>query len=188
MMKKTFIFCTIIFLVSWIIGFCIFAWQINHFTIDTDTQTDAIIALTGGRNRILEAAKLFETGKAERLFISGVGKDISLQNIQKTQQVSIADENNVDIGHEATNTVENAKESAEWVRQNHIKSIRLVTSNYHIFRSLIEFRAHNPNLTIILHPVYSENIEKKWWTSWQTSSLIFKEYNKFLYAYVRNLF
>ena len=149
---------------------------------------DAIIALTGGRNRITEAVNLLSHGRADRLFISGVDKDISLHDIQATQRFSVPRKDNIDIGHNASNTVENAQETTQWIKKNHIKSIRLVTSNYHILRSLTEFRRCNPDLKIILHPVYSENIEKKWWTSWQTFSLIFKEYNKFLYAYVRNLF
>ena len=74
--------------------------------------------------------------------------------------------------------------SSQIVKKNHIDSIRLVTSNYHVERSIVEFKSQNPELKIIPHPVYSENLQKKWWTSWQTSSLIFSEYNKFLYVYI----
>ena len=186
MIKKIFIFICIIIFVFWGLGLFRFAWLINHFTDSNFEKTDAIIALTGGRNRIAEAVKLLKQGRAKRLFISGVDKDISLQNIKTTQQVSITDDSNIDIGHNASNTLENAKESSEWIKTHNIKSIRLVTSNYHVLRSLTEFKDQNPNLKIIIHPVYSENIEKKWWTSWQTFSLIFKEYNKFLYAYLRS--
>ncbi|MBO7257757.1 MAG: YdcF family protein [Alphaproteobacteria bacterium] len=117
--------------------------------------------------------------------MSGVGKNISLDNIQKTQNLTFPESANINIGHLASNTIGNAKETQIWVKENHINSIRLVTSNYHIYRSMIEFREQIPNLKIIPHPVFSENIEKKWWTSWQTCSLIFKEYNKLLYAYIR---
>ena len=188
MIKKIIILTAILIFTFWSYGLFRFAWLINHFTDNTHEKTDAIIVLTGGRNRITEAVELLKQGISGRLFISGVDKDISLQNIKTTQQVSITDDSNIDIGHNAANTLENAKESAEWIKRNHIKSIRLVTSNYHVFRSLAEFKNQNPGLTIIIHPVYSENIEKKWWTSWQTFSLIFKEYNKFLYAYIRGLF
>lgn len=186
MIKKIILNAGISLFVLWLAGLIIFAWRINHFDNVNNRKTDAIIALTGGRNRITEAVKLLEQGKADRLFISGVAKDISLRDIQNTQRLTLSGRQPIDIGHNASNTVENARETNEWVMQNDIKSIRLVTSNYHVARSLIEFQEQNPHLEIIVHPVYSENIEKKWWTSWRTFSLIFKEYNKFLYAYIRN--
>ena len=172
--------------ILWISGFCLFAYKINNFNTDTTKNTDAIIVLTGGRNRIHEASKLFNNKKAKYLFISGVAKDITLENIQNTQNIKIDDLKNVEIGHNADNTVENADETADWINRNDIKSIRLVTSNYHIYRSLIEFQKNLKNTEILPHPVYSEYIEKKWWTSWQTFSLIFKEYNKLLCAYIIN--
>ena len=182
-MKKTIIFTAILL---WLGGFGIFTYKINHFDIDYQTNTDAIIVLTGGRNRISEATKLYNDNKAKYMFISGVAKDITLENIQNTQNIKIKKTKTVEIGHKADNTVGNANETKEWIENNNIKSIRLVTSNYHIFRSLIEFRNHLNDTKILLHPVYSEYIEKKWWTSWQTFSLIFKEYNKFICAYLRS--
>lgn len=186
-MKKIIVYSGCFFMMLWFAGLCCFAWQINHFTEESrEEKTDAIIALTGGRNRIAEAVKLLEQGKADRLFISGVGKTISLANLQNAQNFSIPQKKKIDIGYKASNTIENAKETAEWIKQNDIKSITLVTSNYHLSRSLLEFREQNPDVDIVVHPVYSEKIRKKWWTSWRTFSLIFKEYNKFLYVYIRN--
>ena len=184
-MKKAVI---LLILSIWFGGFCFFAYKINNFDIDQSTTTDAIIVLNGGRNRITEAVKLFNDKKSKHLFISGVAKDISLENIQNTINMKINDTTNVEAGHNADNTVENAKETNAWVRKNNIKSIRLVTSNYHIYRSLIEFRKQLNDIEILPHPVYSQYIEKKWWTSWQTFSLIFKEYNKFICAYIINRF
>ncbi len=186
MIKKTFLIALLSSVILWFGGLLFFAWQINHFAAAQPDKTDAIIALTGGRNRITEAVKLLEQGKANKLFISGVAKDISLQHIFNTQHIDSPDIPLIEIGHKAFNTIGNARETKEWVEKNHIKSIRLVTSNYHLLRSLIEFREQNPELKIIPHPVYSDKIEKKWWTSWQTFSLILKEYNKFLYACIRS--
>ena len=186
MIKKLIIYAIVGCIFLWSTGLFMFAWHINHFENISQQKTDAIIALTGGRNRISEAVKLLEKGMADRLFISGVDKDISREHIQNTHKVSLADDKHIEIGYNASNTIENAKETRDWVVKNNIKSIRLVTSNYHLARSLMEFREHNPNLKIIVHPVYSEKIEKKWWTSWRTFSLIFKEYNKFLCVCIRN--
>lgn len=186
MIKKIVIYGGCLCLLSWLSGLCFFAWKINHFDTAPTQKTDAVIALTGGRNRIAEAVRLLDQGLAKRLFISGVDKSISLENIQNTQHLDLTRKMKIDVGHNASNTIENAEETAEWIKQNKIKSIRLVTSNYHLARSLTEFRKRNPDLEIVPHPVYSEQIKKKWWTSWRTFSLIFKEYNKFLYVLIRN--
>lgn len=186
MIKKFIIYSSCLVILLWLGGLYRFAWKINHFGTIPSQKTDAIIALTGGRNRIAEAVKLLEKGMADRLFISGVDKSISLDNIRNTQHLDFTQKLKIDVGHNASNTIENAQETAEWIKQNNIKSIRLVTSNYHLSRSLIEFREYNPDLEIIIHPVYSEQIKKNWWTSWRTFSLIFKEYNKFLYVLIRN--
>lgn len=183
-MKKTF-YTLLILILCWLSGFICYTTTINNYPID-DSATQAIIALTGGRNRITEAVKLLNQDIAPRLFITGVGKDISLKNIQNTQHLSITTGQNIEIGHKASNTIENAAEANEWIKKNNITTIRLVTSNYHMPRAIIEFKNQNPTLKITPHPVYSEMVEKKWWTSLRTFSLIFKEYNKFLYAYIRN--
>lgn len=183
-MKKLLISILIILIAVWLAGFLVFADIINSYSAAKDEPTEAIIALTGGRNRIAEAVRLLNQGKAEKLFISGVNKATDLKAIQERQDLEINTDREIALGTEATNTVENAIETKEWLEKNHIKSIRLVTSNYHIPRSIIEFKVHNPALKIIIHPVYSEKVDKKWWKSWHTFSLIFLEYNKFLYVYI----
>ncbi len=176
-MKKLLISILIILIAVWLAGFLVFADIINSYSAAKDEPTEAIIALA-------EAVRLLNQGKAEKLFISGVNKATDLKAIQKRQDLEINTDREIALGTEATNTVENAIETKEWLEKNHIKSIRLVTSNYHIPRSIIEFKVHNPALKIIIHPVYSEKVDKKWWKSWHTFSLIFLEYNKFLYVYI----
>ena len=176
----------LLMLAAWLGGFLWFSYHINHYQADNTTHTEAVIALTGGRNRIAEAVRLLNDGRAERLFISGVGQNISLRDIKKRQKINILAENRVTLGTAAKDTVGNAAETAAWIEDNNIRSIRLVTSNYHLPRSIIEFRHTNPQIQIVAHPVYSEKVSKKWWTSWHTFSLIFAEYNKFIYGYLRS--
>ncbi len=187
-MRKLILTSLLIILAAWFIGFVCFVKAIYSYPLDDNTHTEAIIALTGGRNRIAEAVRLLNDNKSERLFISGVAKDTSLRLIEKQNNINIRNDEQVSIGKEATNTIGNALETKSWIDRNHIKSIRLVTSNYHLPRSSIEFRSVDPELKIIEHPVYSEKIRKKWWKSWHTFSLIFAEYNKFLYVYIRSRF
>jgi uncharacterized SAM-binding protein YcdF (DUF218 family) len=61
------------------------------------------------------------------------------------------------------------------------KSIRLVTANYHMPRSLVLFRSAMPNIKIIPHPVYPSKFKyNKWWLSGRTISLVISEYFKYV--------
>ena len=89
-MTKKFSIIVVLTLTLWLGGFILFTAAINSYRIDENTPTQAIIALTGGRNRISEAVRLLNGGLSERLFISGVGKKISLTEISRTQHLHIA--------------------------------------------------------------------------------------------------
>ena len=184
-MKKLLFYMLLAGAVIWFAGFLAFNYHINNYKPDDKTRTDAIIALTGGKNRIAEAARLMDKGLAGKMFISGVQKDISLKEISRIQKVDMPKKGKIELENRSTNTVENAIETSEWIRKNNVKSIRLVTSNYHIPRSLEEFRSLNPQVKIIPHPVYSENVSPQWWKNGGSFYLIASEYNKFLYVYLR---
>ena len=73
-MKKLLKFVLLPFIILWFVGLAYFNFYINHYKIDKITKTDAIIALTGGSNRIKEAALLLNNDFSPILFISGVEK------------------------------------------------------------------------------------------------------------------
>ena len=152
---------------------------------DRETKTDAIIALTGGRNRIKEAASLLNEGYSSTLFISGVEKGVSFNEIANVQKLDIHSGNEVIIERASKNTVENAIKTNEWIKDNNIKSIRLVTSNYHMPRSVLEFKSQNAGVKIILNPVYSDKVSDKWWKNWGSFVLIASEYTKFIIVYAK---
>ena len=183
--KKQIAFILILFLL-WFSGFVAFNHRINDFKIDDTQKVDAIVVLTGGRNRLKEAVKLLNNKKADKMFISGVYKDTSLKSLQKRKDVEIINSENITLDKKATNTVENAIEVSHWVKENKIKSIYLVTSNYHMPRSMAEFSYYNPKLEIIAYPVFSDKVSKDWWKSWRTFTLLAGEYNKFLYVLLSN--
>lgn len=187
-MKRITIIIMLLFAIIWLAGLVVFNYKINNFVIDEKTKTDAIVVLTGGRHRLAEAVNLLDKGMAEHLFISGVQKDISLRELSKRYNIKLSAEQEITLDKIATNTHENARETILWVKSNNIKSIRLVTSNYHIMRSLIEFRRWNTEVNIILHPVFSEKIASSWWKSVDSFCFLAREYNKLLYALVRAKF
>lgn len=171
----------------WFCGFVWFGQKINTY-VDNDEHTDAIVVLTGGRNRIAQAVRLLNNETAEHLFISGVEKKIKINDIAQSLNLTINRPEKVELGYNATTTLENAQEVKTWIEKNNIKSVRLITSNYHILRALAELEACRLPLKIIPEPVYSEKVAPYWWQSFGTFKLIFREYNKYLVVKFRNLF
>ena len=184
-MRKFILVVFILLLIGWIAGFLSFCHQIFSYPKDESSHTEALVVLTGGRNRIHVAGKLYNRNLADYIFISGVNKNVSLEHIEQRNGINFANKEKVHLGQEAMDTIGNAKESVEWIKKHQINSVRLVTSNYHIPRSLLEFKSLLPDLQIIVYPVYSEKVRKKWWRNWGTFVLIATEYNKYLWVLMR---
>ena len=182
---KTLIKMGIAIVLLWLAGLAAFNYHIRHIRIDKTTKTDAIIALTGGSNRIKEAVEMLNQGFSDVLFISGVEKGVTLKQIAAAQHFKISPDKKLIIGQASTNTVENAQETMEWIKENNIKSIRLVTSNYHLPRSLLEFKAKNDGVVIVANPVFSGKVVEDWWKNTGTFMLTASEYTKFLMVYAK---
>ena len=172
---------------AWLGGFLWFTASIPDAVADPDSHADAIVVLTGGSERVKTGLVLLAAGRAEQLFISGVGdqtrvKDLVPAEAQAAYGARIA------AGAAADDTIGNAAETAAWARANAVGSIRLVTAAYHMRRSLSEFRAAMPDVTVIPHPVFPPNVRPDWWRAPGTASLIAVEYTKFLLSSVRLAF
>ena len=176
------IFSVIMF---WMGGFIIFDTYIKKSQNNT-AKTDAIVVLTGGKNRIAEALRLLNEDMAEFLIISGVNDKVSIKELQAQNKTLIMkNQERIIIGREAANTNQNAIEVSDAIRRNNVRTVRLVTSYYHMPRSKEEILAHNPDMEIIIHPVYSQNVSSKWWKKWNSFKLIASEYNKFVFVYIK---
>lgn len=172
----------------WGWGLVRFANVIPRTVLDEQRKTDAIVVLTGGSLRIETGFDLLSREVAEKLLVSGVDKSVPIEEILRLTGITPEDlACCVTLGYMAEDTGSNASESASWVRQNKIESIRLVTSGYHMPRSLLEFRAALPGVEIIPHPVFPANVLlDEWWRRPGTASLVVGEYNKYLLAALRN--
>jgi uncharacterized SAM-binding protein YcdF (DUF218 family) len=85
------------------------------------------------------------------------------------------------IGHSASDTFGNARETAEWMHGEGYRSLRLVTSWYHMQRSLLEFGRAMPQAWIIPHPVYAHHVDpQRWWNRHGAPLLVLGEYDKYL--------
>ena len=182
-MKKFFnhlcLYTSLLAFMVWVIGFCIFVLYSLSFKYSDNVSTDAVVALTGGTDRIKTAVQALDATGANYLLISGVNKKVTPDQILKWVPEHLI--NKVTLGYLAEDTVGNAKETAEWIQHKNINSILLVTSFYHMPRSQFEILKKAPNLTIIPHPVFPETFgDSVDWIKTRYAWLLFIEYHKFL--------
>jgi len=182
----------LVLLAVWLGGLIYFTTLIPDSVADPTTPTDGIVVLTGGSDRLREGLQLLADGKAKRLLISGVYHEASLADLLQTggappglsQQMKDCC---ITIGYRAGNTLGNATETAEWAAANSIHSLRLVTADYHMPRSLLEFSHALPGTLIVPNPVFPERVKSDEWWLWPgTAALVVTEYHKYLAALVRS--
>lgn len=180
---------TILLIAATISGFVRFAEDVSSLMPADDlNQADAIVVLTGGTKRITQAVELFEQGVGEKLFISGVNPDISDQELQRVSGASQETfECCIILGRNARDTIGNGKEVAEWAREMDYKKLVVVTSNYHMIRSLHELKAVSKGVNFLPYPVMTTDLKN---TSWIDDSDVLRalinEFAKLNYAYFRD--
>lgn len=175
-------------LLAWTGGLVWYATDIPRAVEDVETATDAIVVLTGGSERLGAGIALLRKGLGARLFISGVHRTVDIQELLRQSQPPAEDlAPLIVLGHAADNTVGNAAETAAWMRAERFRSLRLVTANYHMRRSLEEFRWAMPGVAILPHPVFPDKVRRDDWWMWPgTAQLIASEYVKYLAARLRH--
>ncbi|MDA0996873.1 MAG: YdcF family protein [Proteobacteria bacterium] len=174
---------------AWCVGLFLFADAIPKQPTGLDERTDAVVVLTGGSGRVRTGLNLLLAERADLLFVSGVyhGVDVS-QLLAAVKQRPGDLEKRIGIGN-AVNTIENATETAAWMRTRGLKSLRLVTSAYHMPRSLLEFSNAMPDIRIVPNPVFPTHVKSGAWWAWPgTAALTAGEYSKFLLAWMRHQF
>ena len=143
-----------VLLALFVFGFVLFAANIMRDPVPTEETADGIIVLTGGDYRITEGAKLLHDHRAERLLISGVNAKTSRDDLIKLSGLDIGTFNCcVDLGYSAQDTIGNAEEARTWVSGRKVHRLIVVTSSYHMPRSLAELALVLPDVTLIAHPV-----------------------------------
>lgn len=175
--------------IAWLWGLLLFVQSIPPVEAEpaNTTLTDAIVVLTGGSERVSTGVELLTAHKGGKLFISGVHKGSTLDQLLVNQPVQ-KDLRSccIVLGHTAETTFENAWETRAWMENNNYHSLRLVTANYHMPRSLAIFRTVMPEFEIIPHPVMPDNVKlEDWWQHAGTASLFITEYDKYLVAQFR---
>jgi uncharacterized SAM-binding protein YcdF (DUF218 family) len=169
------------------LGFVSFADGLPRSETRVTTKTDGIVVLTGGASRIVDAIELLASGHGKRLLISGVHPSTTPDELTRVNpDFERLLDCCIDLGHQATNTIGNAVETARWVREKNFKSIIVVTSGWHMPRALIEIENELPDVQLIPYPVVSARMrDVTWWSDAPTMRLLLIEYVKYLASIVR---
>lgn len=176
--------------VAFVGGFGWFANHVSHLVTPADPlKADAIIVLTGGQSRLDAAMTLLESGKGERLLVSGVHPSATRRQLQ----IAMGGDKKlfaccVDLDRTALDTIGNAEESAKWVQTHAYSSVILVTNNYHMPRSLLEMGRLLRGAKLEPYPVVNSNLDNgEWLTKPEALRVLFTEYNKYLVALARGV-
>jgi uncharacterized SAM-binding protein YcdF (DUF218 family) len=163
-------------------GFIVFAGSIKHYAPHPVERADGIVVLTGGPFRLAAAAQLLSEGLGRRLLVSGVNHLTTRDDLFRTSGLTHAlFACCVDIGYSAHDTSGNAEEAKEWVEAHRFARLIVVTSSYHMPRSLTELGRALPAVTLLPYPVVPRTLrDERWWLQLGTIRLLFTEYLKFL--------
>ena len=168
----------------WLVGLFAFADRVRGFTPASEpARADGIVALTGpSAERVNAAIRLLEQDKGERVLISGVNREVRRQELRELTPGSNRLFNCcVDLGFEAETTNGNAQVIAAWARAKGYDSLIVVTSDYHMPRSLLELRSAAPDLELTPYAVSTPSLDNsRWWRAAVTARRMTLEYVKYL--------
>lgn len=165
-------------------GFALYAGRVVAIDVPDAPRADAIVVLTGGDGRLQSAAALLDEQRGTRLLISGVHPDVTDDELRTALSVDTARfACCVDLGREAVDTAGNAREIAQWVNTNQFGSIIVVTSDYHIPRSLLELAAILPDTSLVAYPVET----RRPWASLRSAQRWSLEYLKYVAVLAREI-
>jgi uncharacterized SAM-binding protein YcdF (DUF218 family) len=154
----------------WALGFVLFAGLLPR-PAGTE-KTDAIVVPTGGAGRIGRGLAMLQAGYAKRMLVTGVDRrvrPVELANVQGAPPALVAC--CVDLGREAVDTRSNGEETARWIARHKYKSVRLVTTDWHMRRAKFELeQATGGQLDIVTDAVRSN----------PGFATLLREYNKYL--------
>lgn len=104
--------------------------------------TDAIVVPTGGAGRIDRGIALLQARQARRMLVTGVAPGVRPIDLAREYKVPVRlFACCIDLGADAVDTRSNAEETAAWVKTHGYRTVRLVTSDWHVPRARMELAA-----------------------------------------------
>lgn len=124
-------------LLGWALGFALFMVTLPQ-PAAAGLVTDAVVVPTGARGRIERGLDVIDAGKARRMLVTGTAPGVTGAALARLYGHPRALACCVDLGQEAVDTRSNAREINHWVARHGYRSIRLVTSDWHMRRARME--------------------------------------------------
>lgn len=135
-------------------------------------RTDAIVVPTGGAGRIDRGLEVIAAGQAERMLVSGVDREVKPGEFAAQFAVPMETmECCITLGYAAVDTRGNAAEIADWLAEQGYNSVRLVTTDWHMWRAAGELRHVLPDEVQIIEDASPSDPSLK---------TLFLEYHKLL--------
>jgi uncharacterized SAM-binding protein YcdF (DUF218 family) len=159
-------------LLIYAIGFVLFTFTLGGPAAQDAPRTDAAVVLTGGSGRIEHAIDVIRKRQSGRLLIAGADPAVTKADLAHRLQGSAAIfKCCVDLGSESVDTRSNAEEASRWLSRHRFRSLRLITSDWHMRRARYEFhRVLGRKYLIVQDAVRTE----------PSFVILFAEYNKYL--------
>ena len=156
--------------VAWLLGLTWFAMLVPPAA--GSTETDGVVVLTGAPGRIQRAIEVLDKGWSDRMLVSGVDHEVKPGEFAAEYHLSGATMRCcVDLGYRSTDTRSNALETARWIAINHMHSVRLVTTDWHMRRAAFDLASVAPKGTRIVEDAVHSKPEPR---------TLLVEYNKLL--------
>ncbi len=169
-------------------GFLMFAVTSTRQPTGGTPPADGIVVLTGADRRIERGLQLLRDGQGRRLLISGVNRLNSPADVLAHAGGHLATccVDRVDFGYDALDTIGNAHEARAWAARHGFRRLIVVTSSYHMPRSLAEISMTMPGIELVPHAVVPKSMrERPWWVSASAARVLIVEYLKLLPSYGR---
>lgn len=123
-------------LLVYLLGYALFAVLLPR---PADARpTDAIVVLTGGAKRIERGVDLMERRLARRMLVSGVARTVRPEELAAQYRADALFRCCIDLGRESVDTRSNAEEVARWMERHKFRTLRLVTTDWHMPRARFE--------------------------------------------------
>ena len=123
-----------ILFLAWALGFVWFAVSLPQPM--GSEKTDAVVVLTGGEGRIKRGIEVVQNGWAPRMLVSGVDREVKPREFQVQYRVPPELMRCcITLGFESVDTRTNASETSRWLAETNARSVRLVTTDWHMRRA-----------------------------------------------------